>query len=94
MLVVCVCGGGYPDAGCGGRGTPVLAMGEGRRGTPVLAWGGEGGDQRRGTLSMAGVPETPPSHTQPGPGRSCGAGGMPLAFTQKDFLLHVKRSSV
>ena len=73
--------GGYPIPGPGRWGYPIPGPGPGRGGTPSQVWGD--------TLSQvwggySGYP--------PGIASTCygyAAGGMPLAFTQEDFLVFV-----
>ena len=99
---LCVCstfGGGYPVPSLGrgvpqprsGRGgTPSQVSPEGDKGPPVLEWGyppGSGMGYPPPDLGW-GTPQTWDRVPSPSIGSTCYAvGGMPLAFTQEDFLV-------
>ena len=86
-------GGGYPISGLGGGGYPISGLG---RGYPIPGPGGGGPHPRSGgvphPMSGGGTLGTPPRIASTC--YSYAAGGMPLAFTQEDFLvlmfLHMK----
>ena len=95
-LSVNISGGGYPISGLG-RGVPHLRSGLGRREVPHLRSGGGGTpSQGEGYPISGGIPHVwgvphlcpPPLITQSSIASTCYAvGGVPLEFTQEDFLV-------